>query len=70
MELDYDSYESSKAETIHSILCGNTSPANEYVIRNFYKALSDETLIRDATNELENAKITVSNLREFLGLEN
>lgn len=44
MELDYDSYDSSKAEEIHMILCGNVSSPNELAIANYYKALTLEAL--------------------------
>jgi hypothetical protein len=44
MDLDYCSYESSKAETIHEILNGNPSVTNSLIISNYYKALSVETL--------------------------
>ena len=44
MELEYDGYESSKAECIHQILCGNCSTTNEFVIKNYMLALSKEAL--------------------------
>ena len=44
MELEYDGYESSKAETIHQILCGSCSTTNEFVIKNYMLALSKEAL--------------------------
>ena len=45
MELDYDGYESSKAETIHTILCGShCSSTNELIIKNYMLALSKEAL--------------------------
>lgn len=44
MELEYDGYESSKAECIHQILCGSCSTTNEFVIKNFMLALSKDVL--------------------------
>ena len=45
MELEYDGYESSKAETIHTILCGShCSSTNELIIKNYMLALSKEVL--------------------------
>lgn len=45
MELEYDGYESSKAETIHQILCGShCSSTNELIIKNYMLALSKEAL--------------------------
>ena len=45
MELEYDGYESSKAETIHTILCGShCSSTNELIIKNYMLALSKEAL--------------------------
>ena len=45
MELEYDGYESSKAECIHMILCGSDcSSTNESIIKNYWKALSPERL--------------------------
>ena len=44
MELEYDGYESSKAECIHQILCGNCTTTNELIIKNYMLALSKEVL--------------------------
>ena len=44
MELDYDGYESSKAETVHDIMHGDRSPTNELIIKNYMLALSKEAL--------------------------
>ena len=45
MELEYDGYESSKAECIHQILCGShCSSTNELIIKNYMLALSKEAL--------------------------
>jgi hypothetical protein len=46
MELDYDGYESSKADTIYGILfSGNCSATNDLIINNYYKALSPKSLL-------------------------
>ena len=44
MELDYDGYESSKAECIHQILHGICTTTNELIIKNYMLALSKEAL--------------------------
>jgi hypothetical protein len=52
MELDYDCYDSSKAECIHGILCGtHISHTNEAIIKNFYHALTAPAL-RMVTRQL------------------
>lgn len=55
MELDYDGYESSKAETIHTILCGShCSSTNELIIKNYMLSMSKEVLcVRLAVLTLE-----------------
>lgn len=56
MELDYDGYESSKAECIHDILNGFCSSTNKFAIENYYKALSAESLFRHILNVHDCAK--------------
>lgn len=66
MELDYDSYESSKAEAVHSISCGNASSRNEYIIENAYKFMKEDFLIGRAKSLLAMEEMTVNSLKEFL----
>ena len=70
MELDYDGYESSKAETIHMILCGSDcSSTNESIIKNYWKALSPERLSVFLGHAEEHVKRTtdgVNRVREML----
>ena len=54
MELDYDGYESSKAETVHDIMHGDCSPTNELIIKNYMLSMSKEVLcVRLAVLTLE-----------------
>jgi hypothetical protein len=66
MELNYDSYESSQAEAIHSILCGNIYDNNEMVIENYYKALSLDDLASRIQHTMDGAKRTIENCQRLL----
>lgn len=67
MELEYDGYESSKAECIHQILCGSyCSSTNELIIKNYYKALSPESLFRHILNVHDHAKRQVDACAEAM----
>ena len=70
MELDYDGYESSKAETIHMILCGSDcSSTNESIIKNYWKALSPERLsvfLGHAEEHVNRTTDGVNRVREML----
>ena len=66
MELDYDGYESSKAETVHDIMHGDCSPTNELIIKNYYKALSPEFLFRYILNVHDDAKRQVDACAEAM----
>jgi len=67
MELDYDSYESSNADTIHSILVGSTfSERNQQIVRNYCKALSDETIKVYARQEREAIAASLAALDKFI----
>ena len=67
MELEYDGYESSKAECIHQILCGSyCSSTNELIIKNYYKALSPEFLFRYILNVHDDAKRQVDECAEAM----
>lgn len=66
MELEYDGYESSKAECIHDISNGICSSANKFVIENYYKALSAESLFRHILNVHDDAKRQVDECAEAM----
>jgi hypothetical protein len=62
MELDYD-YESSKADTIHSITCNGPNSHNDGHIKNYWKALSEESFqmrVKAIKESLENELKAVS----------
>ena len=65
--LDYDSYESSKAECINEISNGLVSNFNECSINNFYKNVSVETLQRMAKQAKENCLLQISALDKIIG---
>lgn len=52
MELHYDSYESSKAQTIEQIEHGHIDSYNEFVIKNYYNAVSEDFLVTVINEEL------------------
>ena len=67
MELDYDSYESSKAETIHLIQVGaEISSTNKLIIANYYKALSVESISARAVNIFKDIKRQEQAMHNFL----
>ncbi len=69
MELDYDGYESSKAECIHMILCGSDcSSTNELIIKNYWKALSPESLEVYLNHAMEHVKRTTDDVARVRGM--
>lgn len=68
MNLDYDAYESSKAETIRMILCSDEhlSSINKQIINNSYKFMTEEFLIRLTKRLLENEEERIERLRDFI----
>ena len=68
MELDYDSYESSKAEKIHEIMIyeGNISGRNRDVINTAYRFMDEEMLRRRAMAELESVNEQVKALTALI----
>jgi hypothetical protein len=67
MELDYDPYESSKAQAIHEImLCDNLSCVNGQIIVNAYKFMDEEMLIRRAQSIREGVVSQLNSLDDFL----
>lgn len=66
MELDYDGYESSKAEVIHQIGNGHINSTNKLIIANYYKAVSVGTLLVYAKQELEAINHSANALTQFI----
>ncbi len=67
-ELEYDPYESSKAEAIHSIECdpGSMSSENSRIIRTAWSFLSEDTFSAWVKQGIESLEIQ---LTELLSLE-
>jgi hypothetical protein len=63
MELDYNNYESSKAETIHEISNGYVYSPNDLIIKNYYKAISEDFLLTIINQELEENERRQTNLQ-------
>lgn len=66
MELDYDSYESSKEATISQIMNGYIGFTNERIIENSYKNIDPEFVKARGNNLLQHEEMRVRALREFL----
>ncbi len=65
-DLDYCTYESSKAECINEILNGVVSSTNGKIINAYWKALSDERFENFVRNKLVSAKRLVEQLETLL----
>lgn len=65
--LDYCPYESSYAECVHSILCGNASITNKIYINDFYENLSAERLQLLAKQKKESLLYQIEELNEIIG---
>ena len=65
--LDYDSYESRRAECIHEISCGNISSNNIYLIENFYKNVSVYKLQSIAKSSKESHLRSIEELNKIIG---
>ena len=64
--LDYDSYESSRAECIHDIRNGDESSNNKYIIDNFYKNVSVEYLQLRAKQSKESLQRSIDELDKII----
>jgi hypothetical protein len=64
--LDYDSYESSRAQCIHDISNGAVSSFNKYRIENFYKNVSVEYLQLRAKQCKESLQRTIDELDKII----
>jgi hypothetical protein len=68
MDLDYDSYEGSKEEVIHHVLCGaSISSVNEKIISTGWKMLSEERFRERCQQALGDLERQVSRLKVVLG---
>lgn len=68
MELDYDSYESSKVQKIDEIMNGNLCSENERIIINSYKFMSEDFLKERAKSLLDHNQARVNLLKNFVDL--
>jgi hypothetical protein len=66
VELDYEPYESSRAEVHHHVLCGNVTSRNEDIIQEAYKNLSLETLETVTKNVLQDLERQLEVVKNFL----
>lgn len=64
--LDYDSYESSRAECIHDISCGNVSTTNKGYINNFYQNVGLDHLQLRATQAKESHLRSIEELNKII----
>ena len=65
--LDYDGYESSRAECIHDISNGNVNATNKGYINNFYQNVSVESLQLRATQAKESHLRSIEELNKIIG---
>jgi hypothetical protein len=64
--LDYDSYESSRAECIHDISNGAVSSNNKYIIDNFYKNVSVDKLQHISASSKESLQRSIDELNKII----
>lgn len=65
-DLEYDSYESSMAEAIHDIECGNISIANEEIVKSAWAGVSEETFQQWCRDHYESCQRQMAELEKFL----
>lgn len=65
-DLEYDHYEGSKAETVHTIQCGNVYSTNDRIITEYWENLSDEDFDRRCKHEIENLERQLANLKKLI----
>lgn len=65
--LDYDGYESSRAECIHDIMNGNINYRNKDLINNFYQNVSVEYLQLRAAQVKESHLLAIEELNKIIG---
>lgn len=66
LELEYDHYEGSMAETIHRILQGKDYANNELIIKNTWEQLTDEWFDNRCKQEIEDSKKNIECLEAYL----
>ncbi len=66
MDLDYNSYESSKVECIHGIMCGNVWSRNPEIINDYYERLSEKEIHERAKSVRENLLGNLISLENFI----
>ena len=66
IDLDYDSYESSKAEKIHDIMCDNVDETNADRIANAYKWMDEPMLLLRAQQMRESTIARLEALNEMI----
>jgi hypothetical protein len=64
--LDYDSYESSRAECINYISGGDVSSNNKYIIDNFYKNVSVDKLQHISASSKESLQRSIYELDKII----
>jgi hypothetical protein len=64
--LDYDSYESSRAQCIHEISAGFVSSNNKYIIDNFYKNVSVDKLQHISASSKESLQRSIDELNKII----
>ena len=65
-DLDYEPYESNKAECIHNILNEGITDTNKKIVNAYWQALSDESFISKVRGQLQGAKYYVAALEALL----
>ena len=65
--LDYDGYESSRAECIHDIMNGNVNSTNKGYINNFYQNIDVEYLQLRAKQSKESLQNSICELDKIIG---
>jgi hypothetical protein len=63
--LDYDGYESSKAEKIHEICCGLIDDRNERIIDAYWQATSEEKFQEMVVREIESHQCIINRLTDL-----
>lgn len=66
MELDYDYFESSMAETVHYIIVSEPSENNRHIIENAYKFMTEDFLKARAKGVQEEVQRNLYSLNRFI----
>jgi hypothetical protein len=65
-ELKYDPYESSKAQAIHDILCGNPSETNKLILDNLWAKLTEKQWQEMLSQKIAELEFTLKRLKGML----